>query len=129
MDAGRERLVSIVDDDESVRDAIHSVLKSVGLRARSFASAEEFLRSGRQRETACLVADIKLPGMSGLELQARLAENDCRIPIIFITAHGDKGIRRQAMRAGAVEFLEKPFDTEVFLQRVHAAVDTRGNRK
>ena len=116
--------IAIVDDDESVRTAVYGVLKSVGLKARSFASAEEFLRSGHQSETACLITDIQMPGMSGLELQAALAEEDCRIPIIFITAYGDASTRTQAMRAGAVEFLGKPFDDEVLLESVRAALES-----
>jgi FixJ family two-component response regulator len=116
--------ISIVDDDESVRTAVHGVLKSVGLKARSFASAEEFLRSGHQSETACLITDIQMPGMSGLELQAALAEEDCRIPIIFITAYGDANTRTQAMRAGAVEFLGKPFDDDVLLESVRTALES-----
>jgi len=120
----KTQLIAIVDDDESVRSAIHDLLKSVGLQARSFASAEEFLLSGQHSETACLISDIRMPGMSGLELQARLAEEDCRIPIIFITAYGDTRMRMQAMRAGAVEFLGKPFDDEVLLDSVRAALET-----
>jgi FixJ family two-component response regulator len=115
-------LIAIVDDDESVRSAVHGVLKSVGLTTRSFASAEEFLRSGDQSETACLITDIQMPGMSGLELQAMLAEEELRIPIIFITAYGDAKTRTQAMRAGAVEFLGKPFDDEVLLESVRTAL-------
>jgi FixJ family two-component response regulator len=115
-------LIAIVDDDESVRSAVHGVLKSVGLTTRSFASAEEFLRSGHQSETACLITDIQMPGMSGLELQAMLAEEELRIPIIFITAYGDAKTRTQAMRAGAVEFLGKPFDDEVLLESVRTAL-------
>lgn len=120
----KTRLVAIVDDDESVRTAVHGVLKSVGLNTRSFASAEEFLRSGDQRETGCLITDIRMPGMSGLELQATLAEEDYRIPIIFITAYGDARTRTQAMRAGAVEFLEKPFDDDVLLESVRTVLET-----
>ena len=120
----KTQLIAIVDDDESVRSAIHGLLKSVGLKTRSFASAEEFLLSGQHRETACLITDIRMPGISGLELQARLAEEDCRIPIIFITAYADTRTRMQAMRAGAVEFLGKPFDDEVLLDSVRAALET-----
>ena len=123
-DQRKTQLTAIVDDDESVRSAIHGLLKSVGLKTRSFASGEEFLLSGQQSETACLISDIRMPGMSGLELQARLLEEDCRIPIIFITAYGDTRMRMQAMRAGAVEFLGKPFDDEVLLERVRAALET-----
>jgi FixJ family two-component response regulator len=114
----KTQLIAIVDDDESVRSAIHGLLKSVGLKTRLFASAEEFLAFGQHRETACVITDIRMPGMSGLELQARLAEEHCRIPIIFITAYADAKARMQAMRAGAVEFLGKPFDDEVLLESV-----------
>ena len=80
--------------------------------------------SGKRSETACLIADIEMPGMNGLELQARLAEEGCRIPIIFITAYGDTSTRMRAMKAGALDFLEKPFDDEVLLERVRAALGT-----
>jgi len=121
---GKTQLIAIVDDDESARSAIHGVLKSAGFQPRSFVSAEEFLESGQQREAACLITDIRMPGISGLELQARLAEQDCRIPIIFITSYGDTITRSQAMRAGAIGFLGKPFDDEVLLESVRAALDT-----
>jgi FixJ family two-component response regulator len=118
----KHRLVAIVDDDDLMRNALQGLLKSVGLPARVFASAEEFLQSGEQRQTACLIADIRMPGMSGLELQAKLNAERCRIPTIFITAHGDAKMRMQALRAGAVEFLAKPFDDEVLLGNVQAAL-------
>jgi len=116
------RVVAIVDDDESMRSALLGLLKVLGLEAKAFASAEEFLQSGQQRETACLIADIRMPGMSGLELQAKLNADRCRIPTIFITAHGDAKMRLQALRAGAVEFLAKPFDDEALLTSVRAAL-------
>jgi FixJ family two-component response regulator len=116
------KIVAIVDDDESVRRALQGLLKAEGLQAKTFASAEEFLCSGLQRETACLIADIRMPGMSGMDLQTRLNAEHCRIPTIFITAHGDANMRMQAMRAGAVEFLAKPFSDEVLLERVTAAL-------
>ncbi len=116
-------MVAIVDDDESVRSALQGLMKAVGLPARSFASAEEFLKSGEQRETGCLIADIRMPGMSGLELQATLNADGCRIPIIFITAHGDEKMRMQALRAGAVEFVAKPFDDEALVASVRAALE------
>ena len=116
-------MVVIVDDDESVRSALQGLMKAVGLPARSFASAEEFLESGQQHQTACLIADIRMAGMSGLELQAKLNADHCRIPIIFITAHGDAKMRMQALRAGAVEFLAKPFDDEALLESVRAALE------
>lgn len=115
-------LVVIVDDDESVRIALHELMKAVGFSAQTFASAEEFWRSGEQAHAACLITDVCMPGISGLELQSKLKTAHCRIPIIFITAHGDANMRMQALREGAVEFLQKPFDDEVLLQHVRAAV-------
>jgi FixJ family two-component response regulator len=120
---GNNKLIAIVDDDDLMRNALQGLLKSVGLQAQAFASAEEFLQSGEQRQTACLIADIRMPGMSGLELQAKLNAERCRIPTIFITAHGDAKMRMQALRAGAVEFLAKPFDDEVLLGNVRAALE------
>jgi FixJ family two-component response regulator len=120
----KTKFVAIVDDDDSMRDALGGLLKAVGFPARAFASAEEFLKSGQHRQTSCLIADIRMPGMSGLELQAQLNTERCRIPIIFITAHGDAKMRIQALRAGAVEFLSKPFDEEVLLESVRAALES-----
>jgi len=117
-------VVAIVDDDELIRDALHGLMKAAGFHALSFASAEEFLNSGEQQHTACLIADIRMPGMSGLELQSRLNKERHRIPIIFITAQGDEKMRMQALRAGAVEFLTKPFDDEVLLDSVRAALNS-----
>jgi FixJ family two-component response regulator len=116
------KVIAIVDDDELMRGALRGLLKSVGLSAQAFASAEEFLQSGLQHDTACLIADIRMPGMSGLELQAKLNAEHCSIPTIFITAHGDAKLRMQALRAGATEFLTKPFDDEVLLDNVRAAL-------
>jgi FixJ family two-component response regulator len=118
----KNKMVAIVDDDELMRSALQGMLKSVGLPSQVFASAEEFLNSGQLQQTACLIADIRMPGMSGLELQAKLNAEHCRIPTIFITAHGDTKMRMQALRAGAVEFLAKPFDDEVLLESVRAAL-------
>jgi FixJ family two-component response regulator len=120
----KAKLVVVVDDDDSMRSAVQDLLEAVGLPARGFASAEEFLRSGKQHETACLITDIRMPGMSGLDLQAQLNAERCRIPIIFITAHGDEKMRLQARREGAVEFLSKPFDKEVLLDGVRAALES-----
>jgi len=120
---GKTKIVAIVDDDESVRRALQGLMKEVGLPSLAFASAEEFLNSGQQHETACLITDIRMPGMSGLDLQARLNSERCRIPTIFITAHGDTNMRMQAMRAGAVEFLAKPFNDDVLLEHVRAALE------
>src|SRR6202045_259422 len=104
------RLVAIVDDDESVLRSLQDLIESDGLSALCFGSAEQFLDSEARNKAACLIADVRMPGMSGLELQAKLKAERCRIPIIFITAHGDAEMRITAMRTGAVEFLNKPFD-------------------
>jgi len=117
------KLVAIVDDDDSVRVTLQELLRSAGFSSRAFESAEAFVGSGHQQETACLITDIRMPGMSGLELQARLNAERCRIPTIFITAHGDEEMRFQALREGAVEFLPKPFDDEVLIDSIRAALD------
>jgi len=117
------RLIAIVDDDQSVQSDLQDLIESEGLSTLCFGSAEEFLDSGAQNEAGCLIADIRMPGMSGIELQAKLKADRCRVPIIFITAHGDAKMRIQAMRDGAVEFLTKPFDNAVLLETVHAAVE------
>jgi FixJ family two-component response regulator len=118
------KLIAIVDDDESVQNALQDLLEAVGFSTRCFGSAEGFLESGEHRKAACLVVDIRMPGMSGLELQAKLNAEPARVPIIFITAHGDEKMRLQAMRAGAVDFLTKPFDQEVLLDCIRAALAT-----
>jgi FixJ family two-component response regulator len=117
-------MVAIVDDDDLMRSALQGLLKSAGLSAKAFASGEEFLKSGQQHQVGCLVADIRMPGMSGLELQAKLNADHCRVPTIFITAHGDEKMRMQALRAGAVEFMAKPFDDEVLIESVRAALES-----
>jgi FixJ family two-component response regulator len=121
---GNNKLVAIVDDDAAVRVALEGLLRSAGLSAQAFASAETFIDSGRQFQAGCLIADIRMPGMSGLELQAKLNADNCRIPIVFITAHGDAQMRMRALRAGAVEFLAKPFNDEVLLETVRVALGT-----
>ena len=118
------KVVAIVDDDDLMRSALQGLLKAAGMQARAFESAEEFLESGQQHQTGCLIADIRMSGMSGLELQAKLNAEQCRIPTIFITAHGDARMRMQALRAGAVEFLAKPFDHEVLVESVRAALES-----
>jgi FixJ family two-component response regulator len=117
-------MVAVVEDDESYRGALQRLLKSAGLSVLAFASAEDFLNSGQQRETGCLIADIRMPGMSGLDLQARLNTEQCPIPTIFITAHGEEKMRLQAMRGGAVKFLAKPFDGAILLEAVRVALDS-----
>jgi FixJ family two-component response regulator len=116
------KMVAVVDDDESWRAALQRLLSSEGFLVRSFASAQDFLKSGKQHETGCLITDVRMPGMSGLDLQAKLNADHCPIPIIFISAHGDERIRLQAMRGGAVKFLAKPFDDEVLLESVRTAL-------
>jgi FixJ family two-component response regulator len=115
-------LIAVVDDDEAIREATESLIRSVGLRAAVFASAEDFLRSSQLQDIACVIVDVRMPGMSGLELQRQLATAHYAMPIIFITAHGDAEARAQALRAGAVDFLDKPFSDEVLLQAVQAAL-------
>jgi FixJ family two-component response regulator len=119
----RTNLVAVVDDDDLLRDALRRLLKASGLGAISFESAEDLLNSGRLSEIACLIADVRMPGISGIELQARLKTERCEIPIIFITAHGDAKMRIQAMRDGAVEFLTKPFDNAVLIEMVRSALE------
>src|SRR5260370_3183575 len=105
----KNKLIAIVDDDDLMRNALQGLLKSVGLPARAFASAEEFLQSGQQHQTACLIADIRMPGMSGLELQATLNAEHCRIPTIFITPHAYTKMRMQPFRPAPLASLPKPF--------------------
>lgn len=116
------KTIAIIDDDEAMQDSLRDLLESAGLVASCFGSAEEFLESDLHTRAACLVVDIRMPGMSGLELQATLKEEECQIPIIFITAHGDARMRIKAMREGAVEFLSKPFDHQLLLEKVRAAL-------
>jgi FixJ family two-component response regulator len=116
------KLIAIIDDDEAMQDSLRDLLEAAGLAAQCFGSAEEFLKSDLHRKAACLIVDIRMPRMSGLELQVKLKEEDCNVPIIFITAHGDARMRIQAMRRGAVEFLAKPFDYHLLLKRVRSAL-------
>jgi FixJ family two-component response regulator len=121
--SGQEsRLIAIIDDDESMQDSLRDLIESTGLMARCFGSAEEFLEYDLHCEAACLITDILMPQMSGLELQTRLKDEECDIPIIFITAYGDSRMRIQAMREGAVEFLAKPFDHHLLLKTIRAAL-------
>jgi len=121
------RLVAIVDDDESVQRALQDLIESDGLSALCFGSAEQFLDSEARNKAACLIADVRMPGLSGLELQAKLKAERCPIPVVFITAHGDTQMRIHAMREGTVEFLSKPFDDAVLLEIVHTALKRSGN--
>jgi len=115
-------MVAVIDDDDSFRAALQRLLRSAGFTVRSFASAKEFLASGQLSETGCLIADIRMPGMSGLDLQAKLNADRCPIPTIFVTAHGDEKMRLQAMRGGAVKFLAKHFDDATLLESVRTAL-------
>lgn len=119
----KPRFVAIIDDSESVRKSLQGLMSVEGIPALAFASAEDFLASKHKRDVACLILDIRLPGLSGLELQAKLNADSYRIPIIFITAHGDEKVRLRALRAGAVEFLTKPYYDEALLQNVRAALE------
>ena len=119
-----KNLISVVDDDESIRRTTTRLIESFGFRAAAFESADSFLRSGQLRDTACLIVDVQMPGMNGLQLQSRLAAQGCGIPIIFITAYDDKESRRRAMQAGAVAFLGKPFSDEQLLQTIRSTLHT-----
>jgi len=115
-------IIAIVDDDEPLREALGSVMKAAGFTTNTFATAEEFLESATRRETACLILDVRLPGMSGIELQKRLADADSTVPIIFVTAHGDASLRDLVMRSGAAGFLNKPVRSDALLREIHAAL-------
>ncbi len=122
-------VVFVVDDDPSVRHAIKRLVESVGLQVELFASAQEFLRSERPDVPSCLVLDIRLPGISGLDFQRQLVEANIRIPIVFITAHGDIPMTVRAMKAGAVEFLTKPFRDQDLLDAIHLALERDSARR
>jgi len=116
-------LVWVIDDDETVRQSLKNLLRSVGLRVEAFASGQEFLKAQKEDAPGCLVLDVRLPGLSGLDLQKRMAEAGTRMPVIFITGHGDIPMTVQAMKGGAVEFLTKPFRDQELLDAVHQALE------
>jgi FixJ family two-component response regulator len=118
----KQAIVFVVDDDVSVREGLGSLIRSARLRVETFASAQEFLDSPRSDAASCLVLDVRLPGLSGLDLQKRMAEANIEIPIIFITGHGDVPTSVRAMKAGAVEFLTKPFRDRDLLDAIHQAI-------
>lgn len=118
-----EAIVFVIDDDESIRESLKSLIRSVGLKVRTFASAQEFLQSERPDVAACLILDVRMPGLSGLDLQRDLSEANIHIPIIFITGHGDIPMSVRAMKAGAVEFLTKPFRDQDLLDAIQQALD------
>ena len=116
-------IISVVDDDDSVRESLRGLLRSVRFVVEVFASAEEFLSSDRVRATDCLILDMRMPGMSGLELQRRLMASHPKMPVIFITAHGDEELRSRALSGGAVDYLLKPFSEEALLTAVQTALN------
>jgi FixJ family two-component response regulator len=122
-------LISIVDDDDSLRNSLNNLIRSVGFAVQGFSSAEAFLNSNHLDDTACLILDVRMPGMSGLELQRQLMAADCQIPIVFITSHGDDDARSRALAAGAVEFLYKPFREEALLNAIHTALKSKEDGK
>jgi FixJ family two-component response regulator len=115
-------IISVVDDDDSVRESLQCLIRSFGFAVEAFASAEEFLKSDQLRDTRCLILDVRMPGMNGIELQRRLVASHYVIPVIFITAHGDETARSHAMRDGAVAYLLKPFSEEALLNAIHTAL-------
>jgi FixJ family two-component response regulator len=117
-----KNLISIIDDDESVRRTTALLIESLGFRAAAFESAEKFLSSDHLNDASCLIVDVRMPGMNGLQLQSQLAATGSRIPIIFITAYDDKASRQRAMQAGAAAFLGKPFTDEELLQWIRSAL-------
>src|ERR1700689_4927016 len=117
------RRISIVDDDSSIREALKSLMRSVRYNAEAFASAEEFLASERLNDTACLILDVNLPGMSGFELQSHLNSEQRAIPIIFITAHADDASRQRALKSGAIDFLGKPVRCEPLFRAIQSALE------
>jgi FixJ family two-component response regulator len=124
-----DAIVFVVDDDAGMRAAIQGLLRSVGLRSEAYGSPEEFLRARRPEAPSCLVLDMQLPGLTGLEVQRALADAGIRLPTVFITAHGDIPMTVKAMKAGAVEFLAKPFDDEELLVAIRQGLDRdRGDR-
>ena len=120
-------LISVVDDDESVREAVEGLLRSFGMAVKTFSSAEEFLKSEHVRDSSCLILDLRMPGMSGLELQRRLIADRQGMPVIFITAHGSDSVARaEALRNGAHAFLDKPLSEDALLKAVRSALEQKG---
>lgn len=124
-----EALVSVVDDDDLMRRSTRRLLRSAGMRVEAFASAEEFLESGRAEETVCLILDLRMPGMNGLQLRRRLAEAANPVPIIFLTAHSSLEEERQALQEGAVQFLQKPVNKNMLLLAIRNALQTPPNNE
>src|SRR5262245_36542362 len=118
-------LISVVDDDDSVRESLEGFIRSLGFSADVFASAEEFLNSDHFRKTDCLILDVRMPGMNGLELQRQLLDSQSGIPVVFITSHEDEVARMQALKDGAVDYLLKPFSEEALLNAIHTALGSK----
>jgi len=118
-------VISIIDDDPSVRQATDGLVRSLGYRAETFASAEDFLQSGHIDDTSCLITDVQMPGLSGVELQSVLNERGARVPIIFITAFPEDRIRRSVLEAGAIGFLSKPFEEALLIEHLETALGAR----
>ena len=119
-------LISVVDDDQSVRESLDGLLRSVGFAVKVFASAEEFLNSDHLGDIDCLLLDVRMPGMNGIELHLHLVAKPCEIPVIFITAHGsEEGVRSQALQNGAVDYLIKPLSEDTVLNAVHKALSAK----
>jgi len=121
-------IIAIVDDDEALREALGSVMKAAGFKIDTFATAETFLDSDHRENTACLILDVRLPGMNGIELQRRLADSGSPIPIVFVTAHGDASVRDLVIKAGAAGFLNKPVRSDALLKAIHAALSKSGTK-
>jgi two-component system, LuxR family, response regulator FixJ len=119
------KLIAIIDDNDSIQDSLCDLIESGGFEAQCFGSAKAFLESDLHRRAGCLIVDIRMPKMSGLELQAKLKQEECNVPIIFITAFDDAEIRAQAMTEGAVEFLAKPFDHQLLLKILRCTLDSK----
>jgi len=128
IDTRDTRVISVVDDDESLRRSVGNFLRSVGFRVETFASAEDFLSSARRENTGCLVLDVRMTGMSGLDLLRHLAAGNVRVPAVVLTAHGDEEMRRRCLRAGAVAFLDKPFHGDALLDAVQTALGRHETR-
>lgn len=122
-------VIFVLDDDESVRTALKRLIRSAGLNVETFCSAEDFLNYSRHDAPGCLILDVWMPGMSGLDLQDELAASDFKMPIIFITAHDDEDARSQAMKAGALAFLQKPFEDQDLLDAIHKATNRNGSKE
>jgi FixJ family two-component response regulator len=119
----KKRVITIVDDDDSLRQALMSLMRALGFAGEAYACAEDFLKSGRVRRSSCLIADVRMPGMNGLQLHHRLVASGNPVPTILITGHPDDGIRERALRAGIICYLTKPFDEEDLLGCIHAALE------